>query len=179
MATGGIKGVGPTPNMWLKKRLSEDFVCFDVDEFRTSMVHFNRGVKCSNYMIPYEKLSRHEIEKSEKKKAKYCNKKLTAKTTDAQKTKEKKLPKKVHGLLTIKVGKKVVEHFDRDMKASNNMNKIVKSYVDGHGRPLNYVRGTIITRNKQHKEQRLIKSADVKLLVDSEKNIWGERIMNA
>ena len=94
------------PNKTLKKKLSEHFKIYLIDEFRTSCLHYKTEEKCENM---------------------YVNDK-------------KEISRKLHSVLTFKTENNRLGCINRDENATNNMIKIVKSYLNDKTRPLKYTR---------------------------------------
>jgi len=45
----------PTPNLRLKRLLAQAFHLYDIDEFRTSCVHYKTENRCDNLYLPDQK----------------------------------------------------------------------------------------------------------------------------
>ena len=95
------------PNKGLKRKLSEHFTIYMIDEFRTSCLHHKTENRCENM---------------------YVNDK-------------KEVSRKLHSVLTFKAENNRLGCINRDENATNNMIKIVKSYLKDKTRPLRYTRG--------------------------------------
>lgn len=95
------------PNKGLKRKLSEHFTIYMIDEFRTSCLHYKTENRCENM---------------------YVNDK-------------KGVSRKLHSVLTFKAENNRLGCINRDENATNNMIKIVKSYLKDKTRPLRYTRG--------------------------------------
>jgi hypothetical protein len=95
------------PNKGLKRKLSEHFIVYMIDEFRTSCLHYKTENRCENM---------------------YVNDKKGA-------------LRKLHSVLTFKAKNNRLGCINRDENATNNMIKIVKSYLKDKTRPLRYTRG--------------------------------------
>jgi len=94
------------PNKGLKRKLSEHFTIYMIDEFRTSCLHYKTENRCENM---------------------YVNDK-------------KGVLRKLHSVLTFKAENNRLGCINRDENATNNMIKIVKSYLKDKTRPLRYTR---------------------------------------
>ena len=102
----GIKRIS-VPNKTLKRKLSEYFTIYMIDEYRTSCLHYETENRCENM---------------------YINDK-------------KGVSRKLHSVLTFKAENNRLGCINRDENATNNMIKIVKSYLKDKTRPLRYTRG--------------------------------------
>ncbi len=105
-SSNGIKRIS-VPNKGLKRKLSEHFTIYMIDEFRTSCLHYKTENRCENM---------------------YVNDK-------------KGVSRKLHSVLTFKAENNRLGCINRDENATNNMIKIVKSYLKDKTRPLRYTRG--------------------------------------
>ncbi len=106
-SSNGIKRIS-VPNKGLKRKLSEHFTIYMIDEFRTSCLHYKTENRCENM---------------------YVNDK-------------KGVSRKLHSVLTFKAENNRLGCINRDENATNNMIKIVKSYLKDKTRPLNFCRNS-------------------------------------
>jgi hypothetical protein len=102
-----------TPNIGMKKLLSKRFEVYLIDEFNTSKLHYKTEEETENM----------KIEKEYEKDGKIF-----------------KYTKKIHSILTFKMGKIGSGCINRDYNACLNMEKIVNSYFQTKTRPLKYRR---------------------------------------
>ena len=111
------KGNISTPSTRLKKLLKENFKMYNIDEFRTSKLHYKTEEVCDIlYMM------------------------------DNNKDKSKRKERKIHAVLTFKMEKKQSGCIDRDENAVNNMIKIVNHQIKYKERPLKYRRDYDLTK---------------------------------
>ena len=108
------KGNISTPSTRYKKLLKDNFKMYNIDEFRTSKLHYKTEEECSNlYHI------------------------------DNNKIKEKRKIRKIHAVLTFKMENQQSGCINRDENAVNNMIKIVENQIKYKERPLKYRRDTV------------------------------------
>jgi len=137
------KGNISTPSTRLKRLLKENFKMYNIDEFRTSKLHYKTEEVCDNlYMM------------------------------DNNKDKTKQKERKIHAVLTFKMEKKQSGCINRDENAVNNMIKIVNHQIKFKERPLKYRRDYDLTKGSNpieltlnKKESNKIKKGQVKQLV--------------
>ena len=106
-----IKGIS-APNMNIKRKLKETMEVLTIDEYNTSKIHYKTEVECNNLRI-----------------TKTYNK-------DGE---EHKSVRKIHAVLTYQTGKRS-GCINRDINATKNMIKIVRSLIFSGNRPEIYKR---------------------------------------
>ncbi len=112
------KGNISTPNISIKRLVQNNFKMYNLDEFRTSKLHYITEEPCDNlYMMDNNK--------------------------DETKRKERKL----HSVLTYKMENKQSGCINRDENAVNNMIKIVNHHIKHKERPLKYRRSFDLTKD--------------------------------
>ena len=117
------KGNISTPSTRYKKLLKANFKMYNIDEFRTSKLHYKTEVECNNlYHI------------------------------DNNKIKEKRKIRKIHAVLTYKMEKTQSGCINRDENAVNNMIKIVEYQIKNKERPLKYRRDQTKGSNLKNKK---------------------------
>ena len=136
-----------TPNIGLKRKLAEHFKVYQIDEFRTSIMHNIHGEKCEHLVVP---LTKKDKEKIEKRKLKYEQltkvKKKTKKKPIVQPDRENK---ELHAVLTYKnvidkmTSKSLSGCINRDKNSVLNMIKIVSHLITHGERPDLFKRGQI------------------------------------
>jgi hypothetical protein len=127
-----IKGIS-TPNNEIKKLLTSNFITLEIDEYKTSKIHYKTGVVTENYVRKFNE--------------KYLNKKLKEKINVIKEKNENlyiKITKnyKLYSVLVYKETveldkKKIVKSsgcINRDTNATLNMKAIVENYLRGGGR---------------------------------------------
>ena len=134
MKKSGIKSIS-TPNKKSEKLLKKNFLTFELNEFRTSIVENKSGLKCENLMkkMDYKKMGIKEIFNLEKLKEKNPKKYI-----------KKMKDQKIHKILTCKTSSKCVKYINRDSNAVKNMSLIVSSYIKNNKKPIPYIMGTKI-----------------------------------
>ena len=135
-----IKSVS-TPNKKYEKILSKNFMMLKLNEFRTSIIEYKSEIKCENLI----------------KKNEYKNMKITSvfaleklKIINEKKYKEEIKEKRIHKILTCKTSENQMKYINRDINATKNMIKIMKSYIKSGIKPKIFVFGTKICNNVQH-----------------------------
>lgn len=118
------KGNISTPSTRLKRILKENFKMYNIDEFRTSKIHYVTEEECNNlYQM------------------------------DSNKEKEKRRERKIHAVLTFKMEKSQSGCINRDENAVNNMIKIVNSQIKNKERPKKYRRDEKKAKGSNPKEE--------------------------
>ena len=103
-----------TPNLGIKRKLKEKFNVFNIDEYRTSCLHYKTEEKGNNF---------YETDKINKRR------KLHSVLTFQMETTENE-SKKIR-----------IDCINRDYNGCLNIRKIYKSYMNNEDRPQNYCRG--------------------------------------
>ena len=131
------KGNISTPSTRYKTLLKENFQMYNIDEFRTSKLHYKTEEECKNlYHI------------------------------DNNKVEEKRKVRKIHAVLTYKMENTQSGCINRDNNAVNNMIKIVEHQIKNKERPIKYRRETIKGFNQMDKNIKIIiPNGQVKQLV--------------
>jgi hypothetical protein len=131
------KGNISTPSTRYKTLLKENFQMYNIDEFRTSKLHYKTEEECKNlYHI------------------------------DNNKVEEKRKVRKIHAVLTYKMENTQSGCINRDNNAVNNMIKIVEHQIKNKERPKKYRRETIKGFNQMDKNIKIIiPNGQVKQLV--------------
>lgn len=128
------KGNISTPNTKLNKLIKENFKTYNIDEFRTSKLHYKTEEVCDNlYMM------------------------------DNNKDKTKRKERKIHAVLTFKMEKKQSGCINRDENAVNNMIKIVNHQIKYKERPLKYRRDYDLIKGSNPSELTLNKKESTKI----------------
>ena len=129
MNKSGIKSIS-TPNKKNEKLLKKNFLTFELNEFRTSIIENKSGLKCENLIkkMDYKKMCIKEIYNLEKLKEK-----------NLKKYNKKMKDKKIHKILICKTSSKCVKYINRDLNAVKNMCLIVSSYILNNKKPIAYV----------------------------------------
>ena len=96
---------------------------YNLDEFRTSKLHYITEKPCENLYIPYN-----------------------------NKDKTKRKERKLHSVLTFKMENKQSGCINRDENAVNNMIKIVNHHIKFKQRPLRYRRSFDLTKDNNPPE---------------------------
>ena len=128
------KGNISTPNTKLNKLIKENFKTYNIDEFRTSKLHYKTEEVCDNLYI-----------------------------MDNNKDKTKRKERKIHAVLTFKMEKKQSGCINRDENAVNNMIKIVNHQIKYKERPLKYRRDYDLTKGFNPIELTLNKKESMKI----------------
>jgi hypothetical protein len=115
-----------TPNLRLKRLLTQKFIIYNIDEYRTSCLHHKTEEQVENL-----KVKDWFQAKKESKKGHLYNK-------DASKNKEFR---ELHSVLTFKMENNRKGCINRDRNACYNMRKIYKHYLETGKRPDRYCRG--------------------------------------
>ena len=103
-----------TPNLRLKRKLKERFEVYNIDEFRTSCIHYKTEQKTENL---YLKINNTKINRE----------------PDGKKT-------KMHSILTYKMENKRLGCINRDKNAVYNIRKLFNCYISGKEAPEIYSR---------------------------------------
>jgi hypothetical protein len=106
-----------TPNKWLKNKLAEHMTIYNIDEHRTSCLHYKTEQRCSNLWSKNPK-----------------NKGSFSKSNQDHEY-------KIHSVLTCKMENGRLGCINRDNNAVNNMIKITRAFLSGQPRPERYQRG--------------------------------------
>lgn len=105
------KGNISTPNIAIKRLIQNNFKMYNLDEFRTSKLHYITEEPCENLYI-----------------------------MDNNKDETKRKERKLHSVLTFKMENKQSGCINRDENAVNNMIKIINHHIKFKERPLRYRR---------------------------------------
>jgi len=122
------KGNISTPNIAIKRLIQNNFKMYNLDEFRTSKLHYITEEPCDNLYI---------MDNNE----------------DETKRKERKL----HSVLTFKMENKQSGCINRDENAVNNMIKIVNHHIKFKERPLRYKRSFNLIKDNNPTDIKIIK----------------------
>ena len=131
-----IKGISSTPNKKYTRILEKKIVTLKINEFRTSIIHNKREMKCENHIQKYNKDSTSIKSVFHLEKMKEDTKRYSKKIKD----------KKIHKILVCKTNEKLNEYVNRDNNATKNMRNIVLSYINTNYRPKTFVPGTKICK---------------------------------
>jgi hypothetical protein len=103
-----------TPNKWLKDKLAEHMTIYNIDEHRTSCLHYRTEQRCDN---------------------------LWLKNQNNKGRKNEHVQYKIHSVLTSQMENGRFGYINRDNNASNNMIKLTRAFLSGQPRPERYCRG--------------------------------------
>ena len=118
------KGNISTPSTRLNNLIKDNFKTYNIDEFRTSKLHYKTEEECENIYL-----------------------------LDNNKDKIKRIKRKIHAVLTFKMEKTQSGCINRDENAVNNMIKIVNSQIKNKERPLKYRRDYNLIRDSNPQKQ--------------------------
>ena len=150
-----------TPNLGLKRKLSEHFIIYSIDEFRTSKIRTMKYTELLDLEKEYINIELSNEEKTEvsndkptkkigKKKKPIMdiddkkimeNNKKRLKLEERYKVENLNLPdklkkmRKIHSILTYKMENNRIGCINRDENAIRNMEVISKFFIEGKGRP--------------------------------------------
>jgi hypothetical protein len=153
-----------TPNLGLKRKLSEHFIIYSIDEFRTSKIRTMKYTELLDLEKEYvnielcnEQLTEESSKKPNKKVGKKAkpsididdktiieNNKKRQELEEKYKAENLNLPyklgkmrkmKKIHSILTYKMENNRIGCINRDENAIRNMELISKFFIEGKGRP--------------------------------------------
>ena len=118
------KGNISTPTKRFNNLMRDNFKTYNIDEFRTSKLHYKTEEECENIYL-----------------------------LDNNKDKTKRMKRKIHAVLTFKMEKTQSGCINRDENAVNNMIKIVNNQIKYKERPLKYRRGYNLIRDSNPEKQ--------------------------